>query len=86
VYSNSEDFEDESLAVDPSGTQMKDISGFVTCMYDDHWWVRCTLCVNEDADEIEKSFFHHRGLSTSFSYSSKPDVFGVKTANTVTRD
>lgn len=53
------------------------ISGFVTTMNDDFWWLGCVLGKNDESQEVTINFLHPRGLSPSFFYPNKPDVLNV---------
>jgi len=41
----------------------KEISGYVTCVYDNQWWVAYILEIHNDTEEIILSFLHPHGPS-----------------------
>jgi hypothetical protein len=38
--------------------ELKDITGFVTCMYDTFWWLGCVLSVSEESNDMKISVIH----------------------------
>jgi hypothetical protein len=53
---------------------LKDITGFVTCMYDNFWWLRCVLSVSEESNDVKTSFLHPHGPSASYIYPAMPHI------------
>ena len=49
------------------------ITGFITCIYDDQWWVACVLQTGVNG-EVKVSFLHPNGPSRSFRYPHRPDI------------
>jgi hypothetical protein len=43
--------------------ELKDITGFVTCMYDNFWSLGCVLSVIEESNDVKISFLHPYGPS-----------------------
>jgi hypothetical protein len=37
-------------------TELEDITGFDTCMYDNFWWLGCVLSVSEELNDMKISF------------------------------
>jgi hypothetical protein len=33
--------------------ELKDIRGFVTCMYENFWWLGCVLFVTEESNDVK---------------------------------
>ncbi|GBL89309.1 hypothetical protein AVEN_11118-1 [Araneus ventricosus] len=64
---------------------LEEIQGFVTCMYDSTWWLGCVLNVNTSSDEIQISFLHPHGPSTSFVYPSYSDILRVSRHSVLTK-
>jgi hypothetical protein len=49
IYSASPNYtENFVISVLKDMTELKDITGFVTCIYDNFWWLRCVLSVIEE--------------------------------------
>jgi hypothetical protein len=46
-YSSPNYTENRVISVLKDMIKLKDITGFVTCMYDNFWWLRCVLSVSE---------------------------------------
>ena len=61
---------------------LEDINGFITCVYDDHWWLACAIQL--DTETILASFLHPCGPSTSFKYPSKEDIVDIPLRNVLT--
>jgi hypothetical protein len=53
---------------------LKDITGFVTCMYDNFWWLGCVLSVSEESNDMKTSFLHPRGPSASYICPAMPHI------------
>jgi hypothetical protein len=45
--------------------KLKDITGCVTCMYDNFWWLGCVLSVSKESNDVKISFLHPHGPSAS---------------------
>jgi hypothetical protein len=45
--------------------ELKDIRGFVTCLFDNFWWLGCVLSVSEESNDVKISFLYPRGPSAS---------------------
>jgi hypothetical protein len=54
--------------------KLKDITGFVTCMYDTFWWLGCVLYVSEESNDVKISFLHPHGPSASYTYPAMPHI------------
>jgi hypothetical protein len=54
--------------------ELKDITGFVTCMYDIFWWLECVLSVIEESNDMKISFLHPHGPSASYMYTAMPHI------------
>jgi hypothetical protein len=54
--------------------KLKDITGFVTCMYDTFWWLGCMLSVSEESNYVKINFLHRHGLSVSYIYPAMPYI------------
>jgi len=60
------------------------IKGFVTCVYDGHWWLACVLETNTEGLEVKLSFLHPNGPTHSFRYPHIPDILWVPASNVLT--
>ena len=54
-----------------SELDIEQIQGFVTCVYQNQWWVACTIQLDEE--NIKVSFLHPHGPSRSFRNPSTPE-------------
>ena len=50
------------------------ISGFVTCLHEQNWWLGCVLQVEPDDSLVTIQFLHPHGPCSSFKYPSAPEV------------
>ena len=55
---------------------LEEITGFITCIYDDQWWVACVL-QTEVNGEVKVGFLHPNGPSRSFRYPHRPDILNI---------
>jgi hypothetical protein len=54
--------------------ELKDITGFVTCMYDTFWWLGCVLSLSEESSDVKISFLLPHGPSASYIYPAMPHI------------
>ena len=62
----------------------EEIKGFVTCMYNEEWWVACVLQVSEDSEQVRVSFLHPHGPSQSFKYPARLDILTIPVRDVLT--
>jgi len=55
----------------------REISGYVTCVYDNQWWVAYTLEIHDDTEENNSEF---PSPTWAIKYPSRPDIFTVSCA------
>ena len=69
VFSQSK----ESYAFSLTGEALKqtltvaDVKGYVTCEYNDHWWLCLLLAKNETTEMVEAKVLHPQGPAPSFT-------------------
>jgi hypothetical protein len=54
--------------------ELKHITGFVTCMYDNFWWLGCVLSVSEESYGMKISFLQSHVPSATYIYSATPHI------------
>jgi hypothetical protein len=54
--------------------ELKVITRFVTCMYDNFWWLGCVLTVCEESSDVKISSLHPHGPSASYIYPATPHI------------
>jgi hypothetical protein len=75
IYSASPNYTENPVSsVRKDTNQLKDITGFVSCMYDNFWWLGCVLSVSEESNDVKISFLHPHGPSTSYIYPAMPHI------------
>ena len=53
------------------------ITGFVTCLYEENWWLACVLEVCSDTNKVKLTFLHPHGPSHSFKYPEPQSVHSI---------
>lgn len=72
-FSNSSESRIEKLNASEK-LQLADVSGYVTAIYDDKWWLAYVMAKNEEDDEVKLTFLHPAGPAPSFTFPRKPDI------------
>ena len=54
---------------------LEKIEGFITCIYDEHWWLACVLQIDSEECEVKVSILHPNGPAYSFKYPHIPKIF-----------
>ena len=85
VYSFSTSFKDEKVTKQSSELEIDEISGFVTCIRDEQWWLASVLEVDIPNAEIKVSFLHPHGPSRSFKFPSIPDIVILQSTDILTK-
>ena len=68
----------KTLAID-------EMVGFVTCEYDQRWWLACVLSQDFDNEEVTVTILEPPGPAPSFVYPSKEDILTVARNKVLTR-
>jgi hypothetical protein len=75
MYSTSPNYsENHVISLLKDMIELKDITGFVTCMYDNFWWLECLLSVSEESHDVKINFLHPHGPSAPYIYTAMPHV------------
>ena len=83
IYSLSSTSRKERVTLVENELLPEEIKGFVTCAYDEEWWVACVL-VSEDSEQVRVSFLHPHGPSRSFKYPARPDISTIPVEDVLT--
>jgi len=84
IYSLSPTSKKERVTLVENELLPEEIKGFVTCAYDEEWWVACVLQVFEDSEQVRVSFLHPHGPSLSFKYPARPDILTIPVEDVLT--
>ncbi len=84
-FSSSTTSKEKRVASSESELPLKQISGFVTCLYDEKWWIACVLQVDADHDEVTVNFLHPHGPSRSFRYPQVQDILSIPMSDILTK-
>ena len=60
------------------------LTGYVTCVYDQHWWVAYVQEVDVHNSLVKLKFLHPHGPSASFRYPRREDILTVPIADVLT--
>jgi hypothetical protein len=75
MYSASPNYiENYMISVLKDLMELKDITGFVKCMYDNFWWLECVLSVSEESNGVKITFLYPHGPSVSYIYPAMPHI------------
>ena len=85
VYSLSTISKVERVTIQENELALEDVSGFITCLHEEQWWVGCVLHVDEDNREVLVKFLHPHGPSPSFRYPAKENKIIVSLENILTK-
>ena len=83
-YSLSSTSKDERVTKQEMDIDMEQVSGYVTCMHQNTWWLTCVLENDIDNAEVKLTFLHPHGPSRSFKYPATPDIIVLPTSNILT--
>ena len=67
LYSNSGVYKEEKVVKDEGELELDGLSGFVSCVYENEWWLACILSVDPENAEIKVTFLHPHGPACSYS-------------------
>ena len=84
-FSRATTIKTEKVTKQESELAIDDISGFVTCVYDAHWWLALVLETDKENAELKVTFLHPQGPSHSFKYPTQPDILVVPSSDILTK-
>ena len=77
VFSSSIISKKERITSQESELPVKQISGFVTCYYNEHWWVAYVLQLHADTSEVKLTFLHSHWPAHSFRYPQVQNILNI---------
>ena len=83
-YSTSTECKTHKVTVGDALLSIDQIRGFVTCVFDQKWWLACVLEIDKEDLEVKLSFLHPNGPAYSFRYPSIPDILWVPSTDILT--
>ena len=83
-FSSSATFKEERVTLKTSDLQVDSIVGFVTCLYDEKWWLACVLQIIQEDSQVKLTFLHPLGPSSSFKYPGTQDIRTLPIKNILT--
>ena len=76
-YSSSDVSRKERVALAKNEIPPESIAGFVTCLYEENWWLACVLEVCSNNKEVKLTFLHPHGPSNSFKYPEPQNIHTI---------
>ena len=70
-------FSDETIGI-PLVQDIKE-SDFISCIYDDHWWIGLVQSVDLEQGDVKVKFMHPHGPTLQFHWPSRDDMCYVPT-------
>ena len=69
VFSSSSKAQIQWVTSKPDGEmEVEQVSGFITCIHSEQWWLACVLQYDEESDEATVNILHPHGPARSFQY------------------
>lgn len=72
-YSASDTSREERVTLRTNDIPPESIVGFATCISDGHWWLACVIEVIQEDSQVELTFLHPHGPSSSYKYPGTRD-------------
>ena len=82
--SSSATFKEERVTLNTGDLQVDLIVGFVTCLYDEKWWLTCVLQIIQEDSQVKLTFLHQHGPSSSYEYPGTQDICTLPIKNILT--
>ena len=80
-FSASTTFKGEKVNKQGSELKLETISDWVTCMYNNNWWLAFVLDLDVDNSKVKVTFLHPQGPACSYKYPTIPDVLTVPSSH-----
>ena len=81
VYSYSTDVREVRVTKVTGDLELEDMSGYVTCYYDNNWWLGSVLETLSENAEVKVSLLHPSGPSWSYRYPTIPMIVTLCISN-----
>ena len=84
IFSTSKEFTDQRVSPEVDKIISDQLTGYVTCVYDQHWWVAYVQEIDVDNSLVTLKFLHPHGPSASFRYPQREDILTLPIADVLT--
>ena len=84
-FSDSPMHKREKVKKQDGELQMESISGYVTCVYNDKWWLAFVLDKDVENSEVTVTFLHPHGPARSHKYPTFPDILSIPSNHILTK-
>lgn len=74
IFSESNESTTKNVTAVQDRLKITDVSGYITVIYENNWWLAYVLAKEKSKDEVKVSFLYPAGPSTSFSYPRSQDI------------
>ena len=85
AFSFSESSKTEKVSIGRNQLSSEEMIGYVTCVYEEQWWLGYVLKTHPECEEVTINFLHPHGPSRSFKFPSRPDVLTISYSDVLTR-
>ena len=72
------------MTAQSDGLHLADVVGYVTAIYDGHWWLASVTNVSTAEEEMHLNFLHPHGPSRSYFFPQRCDTLHVHISNVIT--
>lgn len=84
IYTTCSNRRKETVTAQCDGLSLVDVKGYVTALYDEHWWLAYVMDVIPADEEAELNFLHPHGPSPSYCYPRHSDTLRVHVSDIIT--
>ncbi|SMN01563.1 hypothetical protein SPONN_2634 [uncultured Candidatus Thioglobus sp.] len=84
LFSSSVVLKDRRVTAMGSQLPLEQISGFVTCCYEEQWWVACVLQLDAEKDEVKVAVLRPHGPANSYKHPSKEQIINIPISRILT--
>ena len=84
TYSTAAIKREEFVTAQSDGLNLADVSGYVTAIYDGHWWLASVTNVSTAEEEVHLNFLHPHGPSRSYFFPQRCDTLHVHISDVLT--
>jgi hypothetical protein len=84
-FSSSTSYKDVKISLLEKELNLEEISGFITCCFEDQWWVACVLQLDSDNETVEVTMLHPHGPCASFKHPSQQHILTISLQAVLTK-
>ena len=84
-FSRSTFYKEERVCKHDGELEVETVSGYVTCMYNNNWWLAFVLDLDTENSKVKVTFLHPQGPARLYRYPTVPDVLTVPLDHILTK-